>query len=151
AAADDDSAPRPPGVSGPPTVPLPTPPPDETAFGPPGYELLERVGRSATGEIWKARSDAGALRYLKLLPGPATEPAALDGVLKRWRGVCPRGLGRADSLVLPNGRLAVVSAEGERPLADRLRECRREGRQGLPRAELLGHLDGVARCLDDLA
>src|SRR5262249_43746848 len=122
AVADEggDSVPRPPTSSGPPTTP--TPVPDETTFGIPGYQLLDRVGRSATGEVWKAQADSGGVRFVKFLPGPLPDPAALETVLEWLRGLCHPGLGRADFLPLPGGRLAVVSADGQRTLADRLRE-----------------------------
>jgi serine/threonine protein kinase len=111
----------------------------------PGLRPLECVGRSAAGEVWTARDEAGGERLVRLLPGPC--PAA---ALARLRALRHPVLAADELLVAPGGRLAVVAAEGPAPLADGLRALGDEAGPDATRAELLGHLAAVARCLDDL-
>jgi serine/threonine protein kinase len=130
---------------------LSTPTADSAGAVVPGYQFIECVGRSAAGEVWKARSAKGALRIVKLVAGfdpqTSTRPG---GPLDRLRALKHPVLEAVEIIVAPGERLAIISNPMETTLADRLRGSMGEGRAGVPRSELLGCLAEAARCLDEL-
>ena len=132
----------------------PTPPTPTTGSASgvvPGYQFLECVGRSPTGEIWKARSARGLMRVVKLVAGFDPDVSMQPGgPLDRLRRLRHPALEAIEVVVTPGQRLAIVSNPLETTLADRLRVSLAEGRPGLPRAELLGCLAEAARALDEL-
>ena len=117
----------------------------------PGYQFLECIGRSPTGEVWRAKTEKGTLRTVKLVAGFDPEISLNQGgPLDRLRALNHLGLEDVKVILTQGQRLALISEPIECTLADRLLVCQKEGRQGIPRGELLGYLVEVAECLDDL-
>jgi serine/threonine protein kinase len=131
----------------PPTTNYPSPPGQVL----PGYQFLECILRLPTGEIWRAQNQAGRKRLIKLLfDVPGAVESGDDNPLTRLRALRHRTLVETEILQPAPGRLAIVTDPGDKSLADHLKECQRQGWQGIPRDQLLDHLGEAAEALDAL-
>jgi serine/threonine protein kinase len=115
----------------------------------PGYRFLGRAKADPVSEVWKVHAPGGRKRLLKLLygfagPGAESEKEAVARLMALYHpGLAPLEIVHHDP-----GRLAVVTDLVETTLWDHLQVCRCRGGEGIPRAELLGHLRTVAEVLD---
>jgi serine/threonine protein kinase len=116
-----------------------------------GYRFLHRVGSTPVAEVWKAQGPEGKQRLIKFLFG-FVRPGGRDGseAIARLTALCHPVLVPVEVLLNEPGQLALVTDCFETCLRDRYQECQVQGQPGVPRAELLGHLLGVAEALDRL-
>ena len=118
----------------------------------PGYRLHDCLGRTPMGETWKAHVATGGYCLIKLVSG--FDPATADrpnSPLQRLRSLDHPVLAPNEFVVTKNNQLAVIGDLVEATLSERLREHQQHGKPGIPRRELLGYLQEVAECLDELA
>jgi serine/threonine protein kinase len=114
----------------------------------PGYHVLERVGRDPFGEVYMARDADGRERQIRFLSseggGADTDPR----LLARLTALRHPALPRLEAKTISNGRVVLISDAVERSLLDRFDECVTSGMTGIPRVELLRHLEKAAVALD---
>lgn len=146
----------------------------------PGYRLLERIGHGQFGEVWRASGPGGTLAALKIIEIDRIHGwKELRGIRRVITVVHPHimpvtslwlvnhqgevldddAFANIESLATAKktgtievancllGWLVVAMPLGERDLLRRLQEC--EG-QGLPLAELMGHMRDAAKGIDFL-
>jgi serine/threonine protein kinase len=118
----------------------------------PGYRFLGCLARSSLHEIWKVADDQGRERSVRVYFGCATDGVPADpGAVLRLQALAHPAVPPIDSVQLEGSRLIVVTAPVEQTLWDLFRRHRAEQRDGIPRDELLGHLETAAEALDQLA
>jgi len=119
-----------------------------------GYTLIERLGRGGFGEVWKCEAPGGFLKAVKFVFGdlestdesrPADQELKSLGRVKDIRHPYILTLERYDII---DGQLMVIMELADRNLWDRFRECRLQGKPGIPRAELLSYMAESAEALD---
>jgi serine/threonine protein kinase len=120
----------------------------------PGYRLVERLGRGGFGEVWRVEAPGGLPKAIKFvfnhdLPDDQRglgqqELKALNRV-KRVRHPYILSLERFDII---DDCLLIVMELADRNLAERLKEAKDQGLQGIPRDELLRYMEETAEALD---
>src|SRR5262245_50749357 len=121
----------------------------------PGYRLLERLGRGGFGEVWKCEAPGGLFKAIKFvygnLEGREDDRAKAEAewrAVERVKAIRHPFLLSMDRVELVGSELVIVSELADRNLHDLLRECRKGGKAGIPRAELIGYLREAAEVLD---
>ncbi|HKI38271.1 MAG TPA: protein kinase [Gemmataceae bacterium] len=123
-----------------------------TVFGPHGYRLLERLGRGACGEVWRAEAPGGikvAIKILSLALKPAEaqrELAALQSILELRHPY----LLALQAIFAEDDRILVVMELADGSLCSRLESCQEQGQAGIPSGELLGYMREAAEAIDFL-
>jgi serine/threonine protein kinase len=128
----------------------PPPAADLPAFA--GYRLIKCLAQGPLGETWQAEAPGGGTRWLKFPAGLTDGLGAAE--VEAIRVLTGRGHPRLLPMeVLKNdeGRLGLVCDPRDGTLADRFRQCRKDGPSGIPRRELLDGLRQVAELLDALS
>lgn len=137
----------------------------------PGYRLAQYLGRGLAGEVWRAHGPGGTEVAFKIVRLDAKAPAPDLRFLERARKIrhpnlvpllalwVRDGSGRAvdrnsrelsgDLSAAPEC-LYLVTGLGEQSVLDRLKECQRDGLEGIPGVELIGYVEDAARALDYL-
>jgi serine/threonine protein kinase len=121
----------------------------------PGYRLLERLGGGGFGEVWKCEAPGGLHKAIKFVYGDLGA-AGDDGhraeqelkALSRVKTVRHPYILSLERYDIIDGQLLIVMELADRNLWDRYKECRSEGRPGIPREELLCYLEETAEALD---
>ena len=117
----------------------------------PGYRLIEFLGRSRSGEVWRCESPDGRKRRLRLLPDlPNQDAQRARQALERICALSHPALAAANLLETESGRLILASDDFEQTVLHRCRICQAQRLPGIPRSELLGYLRKAAEGLDYL-
>jgi hypothetical protein len=121
----------------------------------PGYRLLSLLGRGGFGEVWKAEAPGGLLKAVKIVYGSIHGAEAGDAparqelkALERVKAVRHPYILSLERYDIVNGQLVIVTELADKDLGDRLQECRAQGLPGIPRDELLRHMEEAAEALD---
>jgi serine/threonine protein kinase len=119
----------------------------------PGYTLTERIGSGGYAEVWRAEAPGGIEKAVKIVYGYYDDEFASQELkaLERIKGVRHPFLLSLERFEILNGRLAILTELADMSLDQRLRQCRGEGRAGIPRDELLRYMADAAEALDFLS
>ncbi|WP_425617035.1 tubulin-like doman-containing protein [Anatilimnocola sp. NA78] len=116
----------------------------------PGYKLVQRVGAGGYGEVWTAEAPGGLIKAIKFVYGLLDEDRGSREMkaLQRIKGVRHPFLLSIERIEIIDSQLIFVTELADASLKDRFDQCRKEGRPGIPRDELLQHLRDTADALD---
>lgn len=115
-----------------------------------GYSLVERIGAGGYGEVWRAEAPGGLAKAVKFVYGYLDDQRAAAELkaLSRIKEVRHPFLLSLERIEVVDGQLMVVTELADLSLKDRYDECRSSGLVGIPREELLQHLQDAAEALD---
>lgn len=122
----------------------------------PGYRLIERLGRGGYGDVWKVEAPGGfhkAMKFVFGVLGDEGEAAANQELgalhcLVQIRHPFILSVERCDVI---DGQVVITMELADRSLEDRFKECKSEGKPGVPRDELLQYMQEAAEALDLLS
>jgi len=117
-----------------------------------GYRLINRLGRGAFGEVWKAEAPGGIEVAVKIIVRSLTEKEAKGErqALELTKRLRHGYLLQTQAFWALEDRLLIVMELADGSLRDRFRECLAQGRPGVPIEELLPYLEQSAQALDYL-
>jgi serine/threonine protein kinase len=116
------------------------------------YQLLELLGRGQFGEVWRAKAPGGVEVAVKVISQPADretakrELQALE-LVKNLRHPC---LMSTLAFWEHQNKVYIVIELADGTLRDRMKECKTEGKDGVPAEELVGYFASAADGLDFL-
>jgi hypothetical protein len=141
-------------------APAPAPePPAPSGFGlskgPPsaeGYQLLERIGRGAYGDVYRALAPGGVQVAVKRIFRAIDDESSQRELkaLERIRELRHPFLLQTHRFQAFEDRLQIVMELADGSLEDRLKQCRADGLPGIPVEELLRYFNEAAEALDYL-
>ncbi len=115
-----------------------------------GYRLIQRIGKGAFGEVYRAEAPGGVEVAVKVIRGPLdkeeaqNELKALD-IIKTLRHPC---LLPTHAYWVEDDGIFVAMGLAAGSLRDRDKECRGQGLPGIPQDELLRYMREAAEGLD---
>ncbi len=116
----------------------------------PGYKVIQRIGAGGYGEVWTAQAPGDLTKAIKFVYGLLDEDRAARELkaLTRIKNVRHPFLLSLERIEVVNGQLLIVTELADSSLKDRFEICRKEGKPGIPRDELLAYLRDTADALD---
>ena len=117
-----------------------------------GYQLINRLGRGAFGEVWKAEAPGGVEVAVKIIVRSLTEKEAQGErqALELTKRLRHGYLLQTHQFWALEDRLLIVMELADGSLRDRMRDCLAQGQPGVPIDELLPNLEQSAQALDYL-
>jgi serine/threonine protein kinase len=117
-----------------------------------GYALVKRLGSGAFGEVWRAEAPGGVEVAVKIIHRSLDHQEAQRELeaLELIKGLRHNYLLQTQAYWSLEDRLLIVMDLADGSLRDRLKECRRQGKTGIPQAELLTYFREAAEALDFL-
>jgi eukaryotic-like serine/threonine-protein kinase len=116
----------------------------------PGYKVLKRIGAGGYGEVWTAQAPGDLTKAIKFVYGLLDEDRAARELKALNRIKCVRHpfLLSLERIEVVDGQLLIVTELADLSLKDRFEACRKEGKPGIPKDELLSYLRDTADALD---
>ncbi len=116
----------------------------------PGYVTVDRIGAGGYGEVWKVTAPGGLDKAIKVIYGFVNEERAARELkaLNRIKEIRHPFLLSLERIEVVANQLLVVTELADRSLMDCFQECRANGREGVPRGDLISYLRDAAAALD---
>src|SRR5262249_37459863 len=117
-----------------------------------GYQLMERIGRGAFGDVYRALAPGGVVVAVKRMFRSIDDETSQRErqALEKIRDLRHPFLLQTHSFRAFEDRLVIVMELADGSLEDRLKECRAAGLPGIPEEELLRYFTEAAEALDYL-
>src|SRR5712692_2151686 len=116
------------------------------------YNLLERIGSGSFGEVWRALAPGGIPCAVKILTRPVDHETAQRELesLELIKSIRHTFLLQTQRFDISEERLYIIMELADGSLRGRLKECRKEGHNGIPLEELIPYFHESAEALDFL-
>jgi serine/threonine protein kinase len=118
----------------------------------PGYRFLTCLGCEPLSEVWEVETAEGVRKYAKLIFGvkDVTESGASE-MIRQLQALRHPALMPISAVQAPTGRLFILSDPADSTLWQLFRDYQDQGLPGIPREELVSHLESAAEALGEIA